>query len=173
MPTFTAKTVIQVDGTYSGSAGLLTGPIPVALNWRRDWTSGSGSGQANRVATASGELAATTVNFDFFGGLVDIFGNTINAVKIKEIWLQNEATTSGHDLDISGTFFTGITGAGADGMLKGWVDDAVTLTLPPGARWKLDNPIDGWIVTTATMDVLTLDSGANTVDYKFVAFATQ
>jgi hypothetical protein len=173
MPTFTGKSRIVLDGSYTQTTGLQTGTAPLPIEWTQSWASGSGSGQANRIYTASGSLVATTVNFDFFGTLLDIWGNTINAVKIKEICLANLATTSGYDLDISGTFFKGITGAGADGMLKGWVDDAVTLTLPPGAFWKLDNPIDGWVVTTTTMDVLTLDSGANTVGYRIAIKATQ
>lgn len=172
MPTLTAASRRMINGSYTEETGLVTGTAPLPLEWVREWTSGTGTSQANRVYTASGELAATTISFDFFGTLLDIWGNTISAVKIKEIWLRNKATTSGFDLDISGNFFTGING-GAAGMLKAWVDDPVTLTLPPGANWSLDNPIDGWVVTTGTMDVLTLDSGANTVDWEIMVLATQ
>lgn len=172
MPTFTGKTVSNLEGSYTETQGLQEGLAPLPVAWVQEWRSGTGSNQANRVYTASASAAAAPVNFDFAGVLTDIWGNTLTLAKIKELWIRNTTLTTLFALDIKGNFFTGIT-AGASGLIKDWVNDAISMPIGPGGSIRFSNPIDGWVVTAATMDTLTLDPGANTVGYEIVVLGTE
>lgn len=166
MPSFKGTTRQTIDAKYTSATDLTTPTESPGIEQTQAWTSGTGNNQANRLFADSHELVATSINLDLYGGLVDAFGNTLNLAKVKELWLRNTSIVATEQLLISGNFLTGA-------LLSGWVDDAVKLILGPGGQLRWTNPIDGYTVTQTTQDILTIDSGSDTITYEIVILGTQ
>jgi len=133
----------------------VTDPIPQSADIVL--ASGTGYGKADIAFMDQRTLAAsTTENLDLSGALLDAFGQTINAVKVKAIEIENpEASLS--NLTI---------GAAAANAFLGPFNDATdAIVLKPGDKAVFVSRT-GWVVTAATGDILKVANGAGgTVNY--------
>ncbi|MHC2578228.1 hypothetical protein ACVI1J_009682 [Bradyrhizobium diazoefficiens] len=125
--------------------------------------SGTGYGKADIAFMDTRTLAASTSeNLDLAGALVDAFGATIAAAKVKAIMIENpEASLS-----------TLTVGAAASNTFNGPFSGAThSVDLKPGDR-VLFVSRTGWPVTAATGDLLKVANGAGgSVNYniEFIA----
>lgn len=112
---------------------------------------GTGYGKADIAFMDTRTLAAsTTENIDLAGALVDAFGATIAAAKVKAILIENpEASLS--NLTV---------GAAGSNTFVGPFNDATdAIVLKPGDRFVAVSRT-GWTVTAATGDILKVANGA-------------
>lgn len=165
MPSFVGTTKQIIDAAYKSALELRTPTDPLGFEKSQVWTSGTGNNQCNAAFSDRRTLTATAETLDLYGGLTDAFGNTLNFVKVRELWIQNRSETATEQLLLSGTFVTGA-------LLSGWVNDAVKIPVGPGAQMRFSNPIDGWTVTDTTQDELKVDAGADTIIYDIVILGT-
>lgn len=125
--------------------------------------SGTGYGKADIAFMDIRTLAASTSeNLDLAGGLVDAFGATIAAGKVKAIMIENpEASLS-----------TLTVGAAASNTFNGPFSGAThSVDLKPGDR-ALFVSRTGWTVTAATGDMLKVANGAGgSVNYNIEIIA--
>ena len=157
-------TAVRLDGTYNDS-GDVTGAIqklnPAKL---KTWTNGNGSNQFNRYFDQKVTLAVSTPQSrDLYGSLSDRYGNTLNFVKVKFLWIENLGTVAGEVLTIDGTFIERIILSGTTPTYK----------LGPGGIWYTESPVDGWAVTAGTDDVITLDPSAKDFDVRIIIGGTE
>jgi len=114
-------------------------------------SSGTGYGKADIAFMDTRTLAASTSeNLDLAGVLVDAFGATINAAKVKAIMIENpEASLS-----------TLTVGAAASNTFNGPFSGAThSVDIKPGDR-VLFVSRTGWPVTAGTGDILKVANGA-------------
>lgn len=134
--------------TLLGTLNYTNSPTP--------YTTGPGSNQVNAAyISLAASLAATSINFDLYGGLTDAYGTTLNFITVKHLYVKNLSTTATQYLKASGTFLDGDTSN--LGPLGGTSPVAY---LGPGGSFMWDSPIDGATVTDASKDVLTLTNTA-------------
>jgi hypothetical protein len=113
--------------------------------------SGTGYGKADIAFMDTRTLAASTSeNLDLSGALVDAFGQTITAAKVKAIEVENpEASLS--NLTV---------GAAASNTFVGPFADATDgIVLKPGDKFVAVSRT-GWNVTAGTGDILKVANGA-------------
>lgn len=108
-------------------------------------------------------LAATSEGIDLAGSLLDVFGQTLTFGEIKGIYIYNRSTTTGQNLTVGGGSNPFITWLGTSG------DEVV---IGPSGALLLWNPKDGYEVTAATGDILTIDSGAASITYDIIIVGT-
>lgn len=127
--------------------------------------SGTTSSTQDRVYSARLTLTATTTALDFAGGVVDLVtGAAITMVEIRGICIINRATTAAGILLLgagSTPAFVGFFGATGD-----------IIKIPAGGCFFWEAPIDagGLTVTGASADILTIDSGAQTVTFDIMVW---
>lgn len=158
---------MAIDAVISGSftandrrtIGLaVAGNLPAKASPSIAFTDGVGVNGANILYQDSLNLSSGTLNVDLSGSLVDSYGTTITAARIKGIYIKNTGATTLTVGDGTNPFVTFLTGTG-------------TLILPPGA-WILAVTPDatGWVVTASTGDILKFaGTGAAGFDLAFLA----
>ncbi|WLB43020.1 hypothetical protein QIH93_20960 [Bradyrhizobium ottawaense] len=125
--------------------------------------SGTGYGKADIAFMDTRTLAASTSeNLDLAGALLDAFGATINAAKVKAIMIENPETSTS----------TLTLGAAATNTFNGPFSGAAhSIDLKPGDR-ALFVSRTGWTVTPATGDLLKVANGAGgSVNYNIEIIA--
>lgn len=153
--TILSRTLV-FGGKFTQDPDLTTAAETIAISKAQTYTDGSSADQANQPWSDEIELAATSGNLDLAGGLTDAFGNTITYTSVKELMIHNTSTTAGQDITISGTFMdNNLLGGGSS-----------TVILGPSGVFMVASPIDGFTVTAGSGDILTVDSGANTITYE-------
>ncbi|WP_315759307.1 hypothetical protein [Bradyrhizobium sp. SZCCHNRI2007] len=112
---------------------------------------GAGYGKADMSFSDDRALSvSTSENLDLYGVLLDAFGQTINAGKIKAILIDNQETSSG----------TLTVGAAASNTFNGPFSGATSsIDIKPGDRAVFVSRT-GWPVTSATADILKVACGA-------------
>ena len=129
------------------------------------WASGTGPNQINFKyhARRTVTLATTTDDIDLAGVLLDVFGDTITFVHIKEIVILNRATVSGEDLLIGG--------AAANAWSQPFNGSATAKDdCWAGGIWVRTAPLSGILVTAGSSDTLrvTHNGSADDIDYDIV-----
>ncbi len=162
----TGLTRVNMNLVYSATEFLTVAQAVPSIEKPQAWTSGTGNNQVNRYYEETIEDLNGSVNRDLFGSLVDQFGNTLSLATVKELFILNKSTVSGETLEISGNFVTGV-------LWADWVDDAAKITIGPGGIYHVRNPIDGYTVTNATAERITLDAAANTFDVDLIILGTE
>ena len=162
MATFIGTTKYRIDGEYTSSGDLTTPLEQLAIAKDQELGNGTGANQANAFFSDSDNLVGESVNLDLFGGLTDAFGTTLNFVKIRELVIHNLSTVSGEVLTLSGNFLTTDVLGGA----------APTVIVEPKGHFRVSSPVDGYDVTNATADVITIDSGSDTIAYDIIIIGT-
>jgi len=158
----TAKVVLNIGTTYTGSSGLGTAIETLNLDYSITLASGTGDNQADVVYSASRSLAddANEV-LDFYasGALTDSFGTALTMKTVKLLAIYNTSTTA--SLKIGG------------GTVAVGIFDDVTdiLTLPPGGKFIYSAPDSTGLDITTNKDLNLLHGGQGTaaLTYKIVA----
>lgn len=128
------------------------------------WNNGTGDGAADRVAKISGTLTATTTTIDLLSSLTDIYGAAVSFVEVRAIIIRNTSTSAAKILKLgagSNPAFAGLFGATGDIII-------IPAVGPTGLPfvWSAGYDGGGLIPVAGTGDILTLDSGAQTVTYE-------
>jgi len=161
---YSGSSQVTISGTYKDTSRDLTIPTtPIALPYADTWAAGSTYRFYEDTITL---VANTPQNFDLYGSLVDMYGDTLSFALIAGLFIKNKSTTSGEDLEISGNFVTG-------SLLADWVDDAVKLLVEPGGLFLRTSPTDGYAVTDTTKERITLDPLTNGFTVDMVIWGTE
>jgi len=166
--TCTADFSLVVNSRMVSSGGFTsTSSAPDALTeaFAASFSSGTGDGMCDRHYHFSGTATAAAATIDLSGALTDKLGNTVSAVEVVGILIQNLGTAAAHILWL---------GAGSNpafaGLFKATGD---AIVIPAGSAtggipflWKAHYDGGGLTITGATADILTLDPGANTIAYR-------
>ncbi len=161
---------MSIDGTVSSqifgndrrTVGLATAAnIGINLSRVIAFADGVGAAAANILYQDKPALSSGTYSLDLFGAVADSYGDTVNAVRVKALYVKN----NGADPLVVG----GDTNAALVGL-----NDPGTLTLPPGAWFLIVTPdAGGWPVTDSTADTLLFTgTGAETFDVIVLAGAS-
>ena len=149
--------VTETSTTDLGSA-TWTYPSSGATSWTNTFTSGTGLNQANKVYQDSVTLAGSgtsTIDLDstLTGPLASVSFTRIYAILIRRTDTP-AASTQDENLTIGGDFIL-------TKYLVGWVDDAVTIPIPPGGVFYMLAPNStGIAVTASTGDQVTITNAS-------------
>lgn len=145
----------QLSGSYAKSIDLTSGKESVAIDYADSYAEGVGANQADIFVSDERTLVATSENIDLTATLADFFGTTVDLQLVKELIIRNKNTGAGESLTVSGTALTGM-------------GTITSITVKPGGTFHWSDPLDGASIVNTTQDVLTINSGANTVTYDIV-----
>jgi hypothetical protein len=153
---------VVIGGGFTKALDLSTPIDTLNIENSKVFANGTGANQLNQWWHDTRSVAAASENLDLAGGLTDPFGDTITFTTVKLLYVHNTATTAGYDLILSGTFLdNNILGGGSSTIIMG-----------PDSVQYLTSPVDGFTVTAGTGDVLTVDPGANTIEYDMMIAGT-
>ena len=141
-----------------------TAKTPYEIAGSLGWLNGTGSGAADRVYAFSGTLASTTATIDLLGSLTDIYGAALSFVEVRAIIIRNTSESAAKVVKLGGgsnPAFAGLFGATGDILL---IPAAGPTGLP--FVWSAGYDGGGLVPVAGTGDILTLDSGAQTVTYE-------
>jgi len=162
----TSTVNFSINGIQSNALDLGTAALPFSLSSNFSLTSGTASGQADRVFTDTRTLGASaTEDLDLAGVLLDAFGAAITFVKVKGIFIKAAAANT-NNVNVSRP-------AGATGVpLFLAISDG--FFLPPGFTFAWFGPGTGVTVTPSTGDLITLtnSAGGTGVTYDVVIIGT-
>jgi hypothetical protein len=149
------------DGDAAAGAGWGDG-ISGAVDYKKSFTNGTGSGQANVGTVLTYTLAsAATQLLVINDALLSEISGTLTMAKMIGFAILNDSITAGDYLrvecDASNGFATGFFGAAGDYFKVG-----------PGGMAAFCNPIDGYACTNATDELLITNSGANAVTFRLL-----
>tara|TARA_Y100000034_G_C6740537_1_gene328597 strand:- start:132 stop:644 length:513 start_codon:yes stop_codon:yes gene_type:complete len=65
-------------------------------------TDGNGADKAECVWTDTITASDAGTTIDVFGGITDVFGNTLSMAQIKCVYIENKSTTTGEYIDVFG-----------------------------------------------------------------------
>jgi len=153
---------VTIGGGFTNALDLSTPIDTLNLITSKVFSNGTGADQVNQPWHDQRTLTATSENLDLAGSLVDAFGDTIAFTAVKVLLVHNRSTTTTEDLTLSGSFLD-------NDMLGG---GSSTVVLGPDGVFYITSPVDGFTVTAATGDVLTIDSGAATITYDIILAGT-
>ena len=164
----------SISGTVSGTGKL--GSVQEAINQPSaqpflQLLAGTGAGQADTVFEDIRTLGASaSENLDLNGTLVDRFGNTVNLLHVKVIYIV---------ADPNNTNDVVIGGAASNGAQVGFGASTHTWAISPGevflvTKGNAKNSQLGWPIVAATGDILkVLNGGAGTgVNYSIIVIGT-
>jgi hypothetical protein len=158
MATLDLTAAIRIFGDFEARTDLTDAIEAIDIALSKRVLNGTGSDQANEFYSDERTLIATSANFNFVdGSLVNAFGDILTLSKIKGLLIVNESTTIREDLTVSGDILTDF-------------GSITNLTLTPGAFFLWTAPLDGHDVATPGSDVLTIDSGSDTITFKIVVW---
>lgn len=162
MAIFKGRSEVTISGVFTKALDNTTPSERIFIKVPpQTWGTGTGANQANQWFSERVTLAATSKNLDLFGGLTNGFGETINFVTIKQILIYNRSSTATEILTISGTALTNLLGG-----------TTPTVKIGPSGVWTQSSPIDGYAITDSSGDVLTIDSGTDTITYDIFILGT-
>ncbi|KKN74298.1 hypothetical protein LCGC14_0392370 [marine sediment metagenome] len=145
------KTTFQATGTKALDDRTATDPIN--LSRTTSLANGTGASKANQSFHDQRSLASgANEELDLAGSLVDAFGDTITFTKIKAMRLVNQSLVD--------DFL--IFGAAANGFNTPIGAVADKLRLKRGGLIIIEDPLDGYAVTTGTGDLLRIEHEAVT-----------
>ena len=141
--TFSAKLNFLLTATYSVTDDDLTTPKSVLTKEILDSLSnGTGSGKAHCIWSDTITASDGGATIDVYGGITDVFGNTLSMDQIKGLLIHNKSTTTGEYIDVGGAAAQGIEMFGntsdiirvhPEGVLFYWAPGAVADCPSPGA----------------------------------------
>ncbi len=153
MGTLTYNRKVLVVADFNEDVGLAKRGGDLDLNYNQALGNGTGNNQASTYYHNQNSVAASYDLFDLTN-IVDINGNTVTFVLIREIIIKNNSTTSGQILTISGNFIDTLHDVVDTGFI-----------LDPSGVYLMTSPLDGFGVTNAVSDQIMIDPGVNTISY--------
>ena len=158
MATLTLTTTTIMRGSLVKSPDLTTARETIDIIKTTGLTNGTGSNQANEFFSDQRTLAATSENLDIQdASLSNAFADGIAFSAIKHLVVLNNSTTSTEILTVSG-----------DGLLNVLGGTTPTIKVGPSGGFHWWSPIDGAAVVADSADVITANSGSDTITYKLV-----
>ncbi len=150
---------------YTGTVdlGTLVYDLPKAADV--SLATGTGTNQADILWTDTRTLSAsTTEDLDLRGALVDVFGTTLNFVKVKYIRIKAAAGNTNNV----------VIGNDAASVQLGFGAITHTWAVPPGGVFLVSAPQSGWATTGTTADILQIanSGGGTSVTYDIEIFGT-
>jgi len=167
-------TNINVNATFTQSikdaTDIVTATFPISENISLAMSSGTGSGNADRVHqdSQSALVASGTKDYDLSASLTDRFGDVNTFVTVKGILLINKSAGSNSSvINLSGNFVTTAFGASASVNI-----DAGTSGNPGFFLWT--SPASGEAVTNTSADIVTItnNDASNTASYDIIIWGT-
>ena len=162
---------VKLNWTYQDVKELSTPEDSKNYKYTLTMTDGSSAEQNEAMWHDRRRLtpSTSTDDLDLYGGLTDVFGNTLNFTYVRQLIIYNRGVpdgsggwtaTAGEDVEIgnaaSNPWSAPFAGTGTS-----------KLKLPSGGMLVLTGPEDGWAVTDSSSDTLRLalnGSGSNDVD---------
>lgn len=162
--TLTSKVSLAVQAVFAKTDALSTPKDVLSKSIQKEFTSGTGTGQADLVYRGQRTLTTgASENLDLYGVLTDPFAVVLNFAKVKVIIIENLSTTQ-----------TLTIGGAATAQFINWVGTATdTIKIPPGGFFAIAAPVAGYAVTNTTGDLLKVlnSSGASCI-YNIVIIGT-
>jgi hypothetical protein len=163
---FNGRVAISVEAQMDDVLDVGTAMYPVQFTASSVFTDGTGANQAKKIFTDTRTLSASaTESLDLFGSLVDAYGVTMNAAKLKGIVVTAAAAN---------TNSVQVTRPAANGVpLFMAASDGIALT--PGASFCAVFPdANGVAVTASTGDLITFtnSAGSTSVTYTLILIYT-
>jgi hypothetical protein len=162
--TLTSKFSAAVTAIFAKSGTLSTPTDKLSKSIAKEFTNGTGSGQADLIFRDQRTLTTgANEELDLAGGLDDPFGVALTFATVKAILIENLSTTQ-----------TLTIGGSASNQFINWVGDATdVIKIPPGGFFALTAPAAGYAVTADTGDLLkvTNSAGASCV-YNIIILGT-
>ncbi len=166
----TAKITARIAGRFTSDGGIAD---DAEYNFSHDaseeFEDGTGAGKADKVFDKEADIAASgNAQIDLAGALVDVYGESVSAAKIKGFLLAETSGETDTVLHVGG----GTDGAGA-AALDTWLTSAAAdgsekLIVDVGGMFAVSAPTNGYVVTAGSADVLRIEnqSGTKTAHYK-------
>jgi hypothetical protein len=162
--TFVGGVTISTQINYSSALDLQTINAPIARAVAIQFTSGTGSNQANMVWSDERSLSSgANEELDFAGVLTDAFGSTITFATVKGIIVESASTNT---VDIT------LGNAAATQFLGPFGAAAHTAVVRPGGIFVSIAPQTGYTVTGGSVDKFKVLAGAANVTYRITVFGT-
>jgi hypothetical protein len=147
-----SKSSIKGTLTTTGDGGDASFPVDELVT--KEVTNGTGAGQANAVYVRDFSIAASgSLELDLASSLEDRLGNTLVFTAVKEIFIQASSSNTNNV----------VVGNGTDPFVGPFSAGTITISLKPGASFKIDDGYSaaGWSVGAGASDDLKLaNSGA-------------
>ena len=148
--TLTATATAQINYTYTktdNTAGWATNEQQL-VSQITSFTAGDGANKAESVYREAFSVTSGSPNkdFDLFGSLTDVFGDTINIEQLKVIFVKNSSTTAGDLL------YVGPLGA-SNPLLAPFMDADGGVVVQPGGSFFLNAPREGFSITATAQTV--------------------
>lgn len=128
---------------------------------------GSGTDKAKGHFHGIYDVAAgAEIVFDLNGTMTNVFGEQIDATEIKAIYIKNNNTVAGDNLELFGDQ------AGNAMQIPMMLVSGDALILGPKSFICLSNPIDGYAVGAGATDLLEVaNTGGNSIEFEiFIAY---
>ncbi len=142
---------LRVSANLTGTVGLATASVPLAVTKQIALGNGTGAGQADQVYTASYAIAtAGTQSIDVKGSLVDALGAAFTPAKLKAVYIYSQSANT--------TTLTLFVSPNSVPILN---TAATTATLLPGGVFLVvQPPLAGIPVTAGTGDIIKIVNAA-------------
>lgn len=158
MATLTLTRSLRVTGSLVKSPDLTTGKETIDITSTTALTNGTGDNQANEFWSDQRTLAAASEDLNVQdGSLSNSFGDSLALTNCKELLILNNSTTASEILTVSG-----------DGLLNILGGTAPTIKVGPSGGFHWWSPRDGGAIVSTSADVITANSGSDTIVYKII-----
>lgn len=151
MPTLAIAVRRLFDGSYQTVGDLTTKKVSVNLPYETKYPYAAAG---DLFVADSRNVNGASETIDFNSTLVDVLGNTANFAVIHEIGIHNKSTTATEKLTLTGNIMSIFVG-----------NDVHQAYVHPDGWWWISSPVDGFTVTATSDDELTVDPGADNIDY--------
>lgn len=165
----TSRVLVDVGGSLTGTAGLVTPTATIATRKEISFASGVAANQADSIYHQTASIASGgTLSLDVKGSLTDVFGTAFTPAKLKAVYI--------HSCGAAGTTTTcpGVTTANTTNLTLFGDTNAVpilntaatTSTLQPGGIFLVvQPPLAGIAVTAGTGDIIKIVNAAGATAY--------
>jgi hypothetical protein len=163
---FNGRVSISVEAQMDDVLDIGTAMYPVVFSAVSPFTDGTGANQAKKIFTDTRTLSASAAeSLDLYGSLVDAYGVTMNAAKLKAI-VVTAAAANTNNVQVTRPASNGVP-------LFMAASDGIALT--PGASFCAVFPdANGVAVTASTGDLITFtnSAGSTSVTYTLILIYT-
>ena len=150
---------ISIKALEESSQDLGTASMTHALSLIKGYGNGTSAGQFDVVYSDTHSAAGAAKTYDVLGSLTDVFGSSISFVTLCGIIVKNKSTTSTEILTI---------GAGSNPIVNMWIATGDGIKVGPSGMFVWFDPIDGIAPVAGTGDILTIDPGADTIEFDII-----
>lgn len=157
----------MIKAVFTNVLDVDSATVQLNESWSDSLANGTGASQADIIWWDTRTVGAgANDDLDLNGTLIDAFGNTVDLLHVKGIFISSTATVAADTLSL-----------GAEGVAEwvSWVGGAGDkLVVGAGGVFLLTSPITGYVMVGAASDTLRIhnDSGANAVTYTIIVWGT-